>query len=210
MPTAAELKAMIKVIKPKVAEVEPVKKVRKGRVSKDVKELSLKHEDVEKIPKAKRTVTRRSDYEGNGHWAFDSPMGGKGKFGFIYVIHDLINDKYYLGKKQYRGTGQENFGVASNWPWYTSSRDTLVELIKARGKEHFEFIVLEEYSSNKALGYAETWSLMRAETPSNQGKWYNRLVNKVSWFCSEAITQRHKDRLDAIIKGEVIITKVNI
>jgi hypothetical protein len=105
----------------------------------------------------------------------------------------------YLGKKQYRGTGKENKGKESNWPWYIGSRETLADQIKAVGKEQFEFIVLEEYHSNYSLGYAETWSLMRAETPSNKDKWHNRLVSKISWHCAESITQRHKDRLDQII-----------
>jgi hypothetical protein len=198
MPTAAEFKAMLTVIKPvKETRAEPVeKKARKQRAKPG--EVDPRQMDL--VP-VKRTMTKRSDYAGNGHWQFEELLAAKAKFGFIYVIRNLTTGRCYIGKKQYRGAYGDNKGVESNWPWYVSSRDTLVEEIKAQGKEGFEFIALEEYTSNKALGYAEVWSLMRAETPSNQKMWYNRLVNKVNWFCVERITDRHKKRLDAIIAG---------
>lgn len=206
MPTAAELKAMITKVKPLKVETELKTKDIKAKLKN--KEIDKRQLDLLgiKVVRHKAPRINRKDFGGNGHWIFDEPMAQGKRFGFIYVIRDCETGKCYIGKKQYNGLGDKNMGVASNWPWYISSRDTLIAQIKAIGRENFEFIVLEEYNSNKALGYAETWSLMHAETPSNQDKWYNRLVNKVSWFCSESITQRHKDRLGMIIRDELFIT----
>lgn len=134
-------------------------------------------------------------YRGPGHWQFCEPMGGPGYIGFIYVIRDVMNEKLYLGKKQYKGLGKLNKGEDSNWRWYISSSKELSESIKKNGKQHFEFVAIEQYKSKGALSYAETWSLMHCETPVRRDKWYNLLVNKVSWVVKEPITGRHKERL---------------
>ena len=100
------------------------------------------------------------DLSTNGHWEFDEPLGNG--FGFIYLIHDRINDRMYIGKKQYVGAGKLNKGVESDWKKYTSSCKALQASIKANGKEMFKFYVLEQYRVRGTLGYAETWSLMQA------------------------------------------------
>jgi hypothetical protein len=146
-----------------------------------------------------------ADYRGSGHWRFVEEMGSDGYIGFIYVIVDLNNHKLYLGKKNYttlkliEGTTRRQ-KVDMNWRWYISSSKELAATVKNFGKEDFRFICIEQYKSKGALSYSETWSLMFAETPSNQHLWYNRLVNKVSWVVKEPVTERHKSRLSRIIK----------
>jgi hypothetical protein len=134
-------------------------------------------------------------YRGNGHWQFDEPLGTDKQVGFIYVIRDILNEKLYLGKKQFKGLGRENKGEDSNWRWYISSSKELSASIKTNGKDSFEFVAIEQYRSKGAVSYAETWSLMHVESPVNRHMWYNLLVNKVSWVVKEPITQKHKDRL---------------
>jgi hypothetical protein len=142
----------------------------------------------------------RSEYGLNGHWDFPGKLDPDNFIGFIYIIVDLNNKKLYLGKKQYKGAGKLNKGKESNWPWYISSSTELSEQVKKYGKEGFDFIAVEQYKSKGALSYAETWSLMFVESPSNRHLWYNMLVNKISWNVREGITQQHKDRLTAISK----------
>lgn len=138
----------------------------------------------------------------NGHWIFDDAMGQNNEFGFIYLIHDTVNNKRYIGKKQYLGSGIKNKGVVSNWKTYTSSCKALLTEINKHGKENFLFYVLEQYKIRGTLGYAETWSLMRVETPANKDKWYNSLVNKISWNVKEGISDKHRNRLDALSTGQ--------
>lgn len=156
-----------------------------------------------------RTRTNRADYSKNGHWIFDEPLD-KRNAGFIYMIRDIELGKGYIGKKQFVGAGKLNRGVESNWMWYTSSCKDLVAAIKKRGKDNFEYLVLEQYKTKGALSYAETWTLMAAETPTNRHIWYNLLVNKVSWNVKEAITARHKERLRKAMAHEPFVMQFDL
>lgn len=159
---------------------------------------------VDTIVKKRITRTKRKDYEGNGHWVFDKELGQGKYFGFIYVIRDLETGKSYIGKKQYKGSGKLNKGVVSNWQWYVSSSKELSETIKMKGKDSFEFIVLDEYKTRGGLSFAETWSLVTVETPSNPDKWYNVLINKVTWRVKEPVTLKHRERLNMVISGNML------
>lgn len=149
--------------------------------------------------KANSRVDARN-YRGNGHWDFEEDLGGKGFVGFIYVIIDNNANKIYLGKKNFttlrkvEGTVRRQ-QTDMNWRWYISSSKELSASIKNFGKEGFEFVAIEQYHSKGTLSYAESWSLLHAESPYRQDKWYNLLINKVSWVVKEPVTQRHKDRL---------------
>lgn len=146
------------------------------------------------LPKSdSRTITKTFD---NGHWLFPEQLGDG--VGFIYVIRDNILQRFYLGKKTFRGAGKLNYGKESNWKRYTSSSNTIGTLLKERPREEFDFIVLETYKARGALSYAETWTLCLVEAPTNV-TWYNTRIEKVSWPVKEMITQRHKMRLQMAI-----------
>lgn len=135
----------------------------------------------------------------NGHWKFEEQMGDG--VGFIYVIRDRVLERFYLGKKLFRGTGTLNKGKESNWKVYTSSSPVLAALFKERGKSEFDFICLEQYKTKGTLSYSETWSLCLVEAPTTKG-WYNTIIEKVSWNVKEPISKRHKDRLNKVINWE--------
>lgn len=143
-------------------------------------------------------IRRSKEQEGNGHWEFPEQLGSKEFFGFIYAIFDPETKRGYIGKKQFFGTGKLNKGQESNWRRYTSSCKELNEEIRLRGIQNFRFIVLEQYRVRGTLGWAEVWSQCIAETPTSK-VWYNGLIEKVSWAVKEAITERHKERLQGII-----------
>ena len=148
------------------------------------------------LPKFDRVSTPKFN---NGHWVFEEQMGGPGYVGFIYVIYDTVLNRAYLGKKQFRGTGQVNAGQESNWRRYTSSSKVLAELLKVRPKDEFEFLCLEQYKTKGTLAYSESWSLCFVEAPTSN-VFYNTLIEKVSWKVKEAITERHKTRLKEILE----------
>jgi hypothetical protein len=143
----------------------------------------------------------RAAYKGNGHWQFPEDLSPKDHIGFIYVIRDMENGFFYIGKKQFKGTGKINKGQESNWPWYISSCTALAEGIKQKGKEYFEYIAIEQYKTKGTLSFAETWSLCTALIPMKSVNSYNTLINKISWRCSEELTERHKERLLLAISG---------
>lgn len=115
------------------------------------------------------------------------------------IVYTETNQKY-IGKKNYKGRGKLNKGQASNWKTYTSSSSYLNDLIKEKGKDKFEFIILEEYHTVGGLSFAETWSQVVSETPSNNDEFMNRFIDKVTWKVTEPVTARHKRRLKHYMK----------
>ena len=136
----------------------------------------------------------------NGHWEFPEQLDFENAFGFIYVIIDKIEPAFYIGKKNFRGNGKVNKGKQSNWRTYTSSSSIINQLLAEHGKDNFEFIVLEQYNNRGSLPYAESWSQLAAEVPTNNHITYNRFIDKISWKVTEPITKRHKLRLQKVLK----------
>jgi hypothetical protein len=136
----------------------------------------------------------------NGHWKFSEQLDFKKAFGFVYLIREKETGRMYIGRKNFRSAAKLTRGFSSNWRTYTSSSKSLNALIGQNGKEAFSFIVLEQYFTAGGLGWAEVWSQCHVETPSNHGRYFNKLIEKISWKSTEIITPRHKARLDAITK----------
>lgn len=137
----------------------------------------------------------------NGHWCFEEPMNKEQYVGFIYIIRDPFMQRFYLGKKLYKGTGKLNKGQESNWKSYCSSSKSISDMLGERPKSDFEFICIEQYKTKGALAYAETWSLCHVEAPTKK-EWYNKRIEKISWKVSENITERHKQRLNKALSWE--------
>jgi hypothetical protein len=126
-------------------------------------------------------------------------MGAPEYVGFIYVVRDNVLERFYLGKKTFRGNGKLNKGKESNWRTYSSSSKLLAEMWQERPRNEFDFICLEQYRTKGTLSYAETWSLCLVEAPTSR-TWYNNLIEKVSWNVREPISNRHKERLKQIME----------
>jgi hypothetical protein len=137
----------------------------------------------------------------NGHWSFCEQIPFTTASGFVYLIRNKINCMMYIGKKNFRGAGKLNKGKQSNWRAYTGSSKQVNEDIEKLGKENFEFYILEWYINKGSVSYAEAWSQHYAEIPTNNDKFYNRFIDKVSWKVSEPITDRHKKRLKKLISS---------
>jgi len=137
----------------------------------------------------------------NGVWKFDKVLGTEGQVGFVYIVKDILENKFYIGRKYYLGSGIKNKNKESNWQWYTTSNKYLSESIKKNGRDFFEFFVIEEYCSRGAVSFAETWTLCIVEALSSD-KFYNGLIEKVSWKVKEKITDKHKERMKLILNGE--------
>lgn len=133
----------------------------------------------------------------NGKWDFPEEMGGPNFIGFIYVLYDRVMHRAYLGKKSYyeKKAGKT---VPSDWRTYSSSSDYVKEMLRGRPSDEFEWVAIEQYRTKGTLAWAETASLCYAQAPTTKW-WYNKRIEGISWKVSEAITQRHMDRLNAII-----------
>ncbi len=131
-----------------------------------------------------------------GHWDHTGlELDPDSAVGFVYLIVYKETNQKYIGKKNFKGRGKLNKGKESNWKVYTSSSKYLVDLIKEKGKDQFEFIILDQYKTTGGLSFAETWSQVVSETPSNNDEFMNRFIDKVTWKVTEPVTDRHKRRL---------------
>jgi hypothetical protein len=147
-------------------------------------------------------TTKTNKSHDNGHWSFCEQMPYITASGFVYLIRNTVSGMMYIGKKNFRGVGKLNKGKQSNWRSYTGSSKQLNEDILSLGKENFEFYVIEVYHNKGSVSYAEAWSQHHAEIPTNNHKYYNRFIDKVSWKVNEPITDRHKRRLKKLTKYE--------
>ena len=120
-------------------------------------------------------ITRRV----NGRWSFPERMGGKDKIGFVYIIRDNYMRKFYLGKKFF-WTGEKSYKVReTDWKTYMSSSKLLVELMKNRPQEEFDFICLEQYKKRSSVSYAESWSLFHVES-AFKDEWLNKRIEAIT------------------------------
>lgn len=74
--------------------------------------------------------------------------------GFVYLIHDLANDMYYIGKKNFWVThkrpplkgrvNKRHTKKPSDWQDYYGSCERLCDMVKAFGPDHFarEILIL--------------------------------------------------------------------
>lgn len=136
----------------------------------------------------------------NGHWRFSEQLDFKKAFGFVYLIREKSSGKMYIGRKNFRSMAKLTKGRQSNWRMYTSSSKQLNELVALNGSDNYQFFVLEQYYSIGGLGWGEVWSQCHVETPTNHKRFYNVLIDKISWASKEVISPRHKARLDALTK----------
>jgi high-affinity Fe2+/Pb2+ permease len=137
----------------------------------------------------------------NGIWSFDEQLDFNRAYGFIYLIYCSRNGMAYIGKKNFKGAGKLNKGTQSNWRTYTGSSKSLQADIAEFGVDAFEFYVLEQYRTKGGHSWAEIWSQVTVEVPSNNHIWYNRLIEKCLWKVSEPPTEKHRKRLKELTKG---------
>lgn len=122
-----------------------------------------------------------------GHWLLSENVSFKeGAFGFIYLIENKINGKYYIGKKQcsrkikrrpLKGRVNKRVSISeSDWKSYTGSSNELNEDIKNYGKENFTFTILKICSSKWELAYEEIKEQIVRDVIRDQ-KSYNGILN---------------------------------
>lgn len=104
-----------------------------------------------------------------GHWeiccAVPTDSYVSEQYGFIYMITNTVNNKFYIGKKQMKTIkkrpplkGKKNKRceeIETDWKSYTSSSNDINEDIKKHGKDKFKFQILQFCDSKWELAYHE-------------------------------------------------------
>ena len=131
----------------------------------------------------------------NGHWLFPDSMLGKDCVGFVYAIVNKDNGRYYIGKKYYHSRDGKK---VSNWKTYITSSKEVSNDIVNMGRDRFDFICLEEYTTKGSISFAEAWTIAVLEGLHPDSLCYNKSIDRIFWKVKEKITKRHKERLKHI------------
>ena len=125
-----------------------------------------------------------------GHWECGAMPNPQKYHGFIYLILNKLDGRYYVGRKSYRG--------GKPWRSYTGSCKPLNEDIAKLGKENFEFIMLMELETKAGMNYIEE-RLQYIFDVLHDDKWYNRNIGGKRFGNEECYQEHTKDKLQSVI-----------
>jgi hypothetical protein len=120
-----------------------------------------------------------------GHWVTDLIIPND-MFGFVYEIHNLPENKKYIGKKQcvsrikrkpLKGKKRNRIDYKeSDWKTYTSSSEQLNADIQRLGKENFIFKIIKICNSKWELAYFEIKEQIEKNVLLRED-YYNGIIN---------------------------------
>jgi predicted phosphoadenosine phosphosulfate sulfurtransferase len=124
-----------------------------------------------------------------GHWISKVKINPDEYFGFVYLIHCLINGKKYIGKKQFHSYRKKKKHKETDWKTYTSSSVELNQDIKNFKKNNFKFTILGLYKTRGGLVYAEANLQHKhdvlTESDTNGRLWYNKQIGSIKFIPKE-------------------------
>jgi hypothetical protein len=112
-------------------------------------------------------------------------------WGFVYIIEDTINNKKYIGKKQFwfkkyktvKGK-KKGYLAESDWQTYFGSNDKLNEEISTNGNEHFKRTILKLCGSKSECSYWEAKYQFEFDVILKPDEYYNQWI-------SVKVTRKH-------------------
>ena len=125
-----------------------------------------------------------------GHWLSDFRLNPEEKYGFIYEVRFLLDNKRYIGKKAYHAYNKSGTKKLkdSNWKTYSGSSKELQTMVDEYGEEAFQFIVLREVCTKSCWSYSESNALHKVDALSARDAlseeriYLNKAINKVQWI----------------------------
>jgi hypothetical protein len=141
-------------------------------------------------------------YEDQGHWRTSEPLDTSGLFGFVYLIHNVVDDRYYVGKKNLlhggkkyytrKGVKTRNYkhGTDTNWKTYTGSSAELNLDIAKHGMESFMFSIIKLYTTRGGLSYGEAnlqhkYDVLTLRDSNDKPKFYNGNIAGIKYIPKE-------------------------
>lgn len=112
--------------------------------------------------------------EDMGHWQSPTTTVPATALGFLYLIENKRDGRYYYGIKQfYTGKSRKK----TPWKKYTSSSKPLQEEI-ARSKNDWDFLIVSYHDSKSALKIAEAIEILKHyQDPRNLNGIINLRIN---------------------------------
>lgn len=96
-------------------------------------------------------------------------------FGYVYLIHNQVLSKSYIGKKLFRHRKNKK-SVESDWKDYWGSNDELKKDVEKFGEENFLRTILRLCKSKSECSYEEARLQFAHEVLRHPARWYNAYV----------------------------------
>lgn len=105
---------------------------------------------------------------------FDENLIGD-NIGFIYLIHNTILSKSYIGKKLFKHRKNKK-SVESDWKTYWGSNEELKSDVKMLGEENFSRAILKLCKTKSECSYEELRLQLAYDVLRNPARWYNAWI----------------------------------
>ena len=139
----------------------------------------------------KSHILKCKHHEDQDTWLSKEPITTE-PYGFIYLIHDLANNRYYIGSKAFKKTvkahvksqkRKKTYIRQTNWKSYYGSSKYLDAAIEQHGKENFKRYLISTWNSKRALINEECslqWklSVLTLQKPNGIYWFYNIFIDK--------------------------------
>jgi len=144
-----------------------------------------------------------------GHWNYNKKFYPEEWFGFVYCIQNRIDNKFYIGKKQFFHKGKKKsrtYGKEMAWRSYEGSSAHVKKEIKKHGKENFSFDIIDLYKTKGGLYYAEAYCQMICECMTRKDKnneliSYNRQIAAIRFIPLEEPSRKTKTFVNKLNKS---------
>lgn len=105
-------------------------------------------------------------------------------WGFIYIVEDLVSEKKYIGKKQFKFKKyktvkgkRKGYFAESDWKEYYGSSETLKEQVSAIGPDSFKRTILKLCKSKSECSYWEAYFQFHYEVLLKPDEFYNEWIS---------------------------------
>ena len=106
--------------------------------------------------------------------------------GFVYIIHDQINNMFYIGKKNFwtvkklpplKGKKNKRHSrIQSDWQLYYGSSERLSLMVKTLGEDNFTRTILHLCSNKTMMSYWETKTQFQLNVLTDPS-YYNEFIS---------------------------------
>jgi Kyanoviridae NAD synthetase len=153
-----------------------------------------------------------------GHWKCDFEFDPNEWFGFIYRVINVVDNREYIGKKQFntrtrkKVKGRKNRKIVikeSNWKNYTTSSKYINEDIEKYGKDIFTFHIIEVCPTKAHLTYREVelqWDekVLSERMDNGEKKYYNKAIGAIKFTPPDEFSEETRKRMSKSGTGRIV------